>query len=176
MSQAGFTVHNLGVSSALQLTLWPARHELRELTAQAFVALGTSAQATGLHALGHDFIRYLQFESTELESAVYPQLLGFQITHSVLSKFEKSGRRIEKRAIRILTEKRNGPIARGFGDSDHPQEITAVFSHLSTEAWERLVIELGWNPDDLSKANAPGIAFYPVADPDMTLLGPPYWS
>src|SRR6185295_14248781 len=136
----------------------------------------TVEQATDLRALGQDFVRYLQFESSALESTRYPQLLGFEITHSVLSKCTDVGRRIEKRSVRILSDTRNGPILRGFGDSDHPQEITAVFSHLTAEGWERLVIKLGWNPKDLRQANAPGIIFYPSADPELTLLGPPYWA
>ena len=140
------------------------------------MAFGTDEQAIGLRALGHDFVRYLQFESSELESAHYPQLSGFHITHSVLGTCTDSGRKIEKRSVRILTDKRNGPILRGFGDSDHPQEITAVFSHLSTEEWRRLVTKLGWNPNNLREANAPGIAFYPAADSEMTLLAPPYWT
>jgi type II secretory pathway pseudopilin PulG len=176
MSRSAFNVGNLGISSALQLTLWPSRPELRELTAEATTALGAEEQAIRLRALGHDFVRYLQFESAELESTHYPGLSGFQITHSVLSKCTDRGRKIEKRSVRILTDKRNGPILRGFGESDDRQEITAVFSHLSAEGWERLVVKLGWNPNDLSQANAPGIVFYPSADPDMTLLGPPYWA
>jgi hypothetical protein len=176
MSRSAFNVGDLGISSALQLTLWPARPEFRELTAEAIAAFGTDEQAIGLHALGHDFIRYLQFESSELESSHYPQLSGFQITLSELSKCTDSGRRIEKRSVRILTDQRNGPIVRGFGDSDHPRETTAVFSHLSAAGWERLIVKLGWNPNDLRQANAPGIVFYPAADPDMTLLGPPYWT
>jgi hypothetical protein len=176
MSHSAFNVGDLDISSALQLTLWPARPELRELTAEAITAFGTDEQAIGLQALGHDFVQYLQFESSELESTHYPQLSGFQITYSVLSKCTDPGRRIEKRSVRILTDKRNGPILRGFGDSDHPQEITAVFSHLSVEGWERLVVKLGWNPNNLRQANAPGIAFYPSADPEMTLLSPPYWT
>jgi hypothetical protein len=176
MSRAAFNVGDLGVSSALQLTLWPARPEFRELTAKALTAFGTEEQATGLRALGHDFVRYLQFESSALESTRYPRLSGFQITHSVLSKCTDSGRIIEKRSVRILTDKRNGPILRGFGDSDHPQEITAMFSHLSVEGWERLVVKLGWNPSNLREANAPGIAFYPSADAEMSLLAPPYWT
>ncbi len=176
MSRSEFNVGNLGISSALQLTLWPARPELWELTAEAITAFGADEQAIGLRALGHDFVRYLQFESAELESTRYPGLSGFQITHSVLSKCTDGDRKIEKRSVRILTDKRNGPILRGFGESDDRQEITAVFSHLSVEGWERLVIKLGWNPNDLSQANAPGIVFYPSADPDLTLLGPPYWT
>jgi hypothetical protein len=176
MSRAAFNVGDLGISSALQLTLWPARPEFRELTAKALTAFGTEGQAKGLHALGHDFVRYLQFQSSSLESADYPRLVGFQITHSVLSKCTETGRNIEKRSVRILTDKRNGPILRGFGDSDHPQEITAVFSHLSVEGWERLVVKLGWNPNNLREANAPGIAFYPSADAEMSLLAPPYWT
>jgi hypothetical protein len=176
MSRSAFNVGDLGISSALQLTLWPGRPELRELTAEAFTAFGADEQAIGLRALGHDFVGYLQFESCELESAIYLQLSGFQITHSVLSKCTDSGRRIEKRSARVLTDKRNGPIVRGYGDSDHPQETTVVFSHLSVEGWEQLVAKLGWDPNDLRQANAPGIVFYPAADPDMTLLGPPYWT
>jgi hypothetical protein len=42
--------------------------------------------------------------------------------------------------------------------------------------WRRLIAKLGLNPNDLSQANAPGIVFYPSADPDMTLLEPPYWA
>ena len=147
MSHSAFNVGDLGVSSALQLTLWPARPELRDLAAEALMAFGTDEQAIGLRALGHDFVRYLQFESSKLESAHYPHLSGFQITHSVLSKCTDSGRRIEKRSVRILTDKRNGPILRGFGDSDHPQEITAVFSHLSVEGWERLVVKARLEPE-----------------------------
>jgi hypothetical protein len=176
MSRSVFNVGDLGISSALQLTLWPARPELRELTAEAITAFGTDEQAIGLRALGNGFIRYLQFESSELESAHYPHLSGFQITLSELSRCTDSDRRIEKRSVRILTDERNGPILRGYGDSDHPQETTAVFSHLSVVGWERLVVKLGWNPNDLRQANAPGIVFYPSADPDMTLLGPPYWT
>lgn len=176
MSRSAFNVGDLGISSALQLTVWPARPELRELTAEAIAAFGTDEQAIVLHALGHDFIRYLQFESSELESSHYPHLAGFQITLSEMSECIDSGRRIEKRSVRILTDQRNGPILRGYGDSDHPQETTAVFSHLSAAGWERLVVKLGWNPNDLRQANAPGIVFYPAADPDMTLLGPPYWT
>jgi hypothetical protein len=171
-----FNFNDLGIASALQLTLWSTRPELRELTAQALTAFGNEQQFAGLHALGHDFVRYLQFESSKLESTFYPHLAGFQITHSVLSKCTDSGRNIDKRSARILTAERNGPIVRGFGDSDHPQEITAVFSHLSTEIWKRLVVKLGWDPNDLSQASAPGIAFYPTADPEMTLLAPPYWT
>ena len=104
-------------------------------------------QAIGLRALGHDFVRYLQFESTALESTHYPQLSGFQITHSVLSKCTDSGRKIEKRSVRILTDKRNGPILRGFGDSDHPQEITVVFSHLSVAGWERTRCQTRLEPE-----------------------------
>ena len=176
MSQLPFSAGDLGIASALQLTLWSTRPELRELTAQALTAFGDDEQAAGLHSLGHDFVRYLQFESAELESASYPHLAGFQITHSVLSKCTDSERNIDKRSVRILTPQRNGPIVRGFGDSDHRQEITAVFSHLSTENWKQLVAKLGWNPNDLSQASAPGIAFYPTADPEMTLLAPPYWT
>jgi hypothetical protein len=176
MSRPPFNVSDLSISSALQLTLWSARPELRELAAQALTAFGADDQAPGLHALGHDFLSYLQFESTELEVASYPRLSGFQITHSVLSKCTDSGRKIDKRSVRILTDIQNGPVLRGFGDSDHPQEITAVFSHLTVQGWERLAIKLGWDPQDLSQANAPGIAFYPVADPEMTLLAPPYWT
>ena len=176
MSRSAFSVADLGISSALQLTLWPARPELRELTAEAIIAFGTVEQANGLHSLGHDVVRYLQFESTALESTHYPQLSGFQITLSVLSKCTDSGRKIEKRSVRILTDKRNGPILRGYGDNDHAQETTVVFSHLSSAGWEQLVAKLGWNPNDLRQANAPGIVFYPSADPDMTLLGPPYWT
>jgi hypothetical protein len=176
MSRSAFNVGDLGISSALQVTLWPAHPELWELTAEAITAFGTDEQAVGLRALGHDFIRYLQFESSDLESAHYPHLSGFQITLSELSECIDSGRRLAKRSVRILTNKRNGPILRGYGDSDHPQEITAVFSHLSVAGWERLVVKLGWNPNDLRQANAPGIVFYPAADPDMTLLGPPYWT
>ena len=171
-----FNVGDLGIKSALQLTLWPARPALRELTAEAITAFGSDEQANGLRALGHDFVRYLQFESSQLESTLYPQLAGFQITHSVLGKCTDSGRSIEKRSARILTDRRNGPILRGFGDSDHTQEITAVFSHLSVADWARLVVKLGWNPNDLRQANTPGIVFYPFADPDMSLLGPPYWT
>ena len=87
-----------------------------------------------------------------------------------------SGRRLAKRSVRILTDQRNGPILRGYGDSDHPQETTAVFSHLSVTGWKRLIVKLGWDPNDLRQANTPGIVFYPAADPDMTLLGPPYWT
>ena len=65
MSHSAFNVGDLGVSSALQLTLWPARPELRELTAEAVTAFGTDEQANGLRALGHDFIQYLQFESSQ---------------------------------------------------------------------------------------------------------------
>ena len=176
MSPSAFNVGNLGISSALQLTLWPSRPKLQELTAEATTALGTEEQAIGLRALGHDFVRYLQFESAALESTHYPHLSGFQITLSELSESTNSGRRLAKRSVRILTDQRNGPILRGYGDSDDRQEITAVFSHLSVEGWERLVVKLGWNPNDLSQANAPGIVFYPSADPDMTLLGPPYWA
>jgi hypothetical protein len=176
MSRSVFNAGDLGISSALQLTLWPARPELRELTAEAITAFGTDEQAIGLRSLGQNVIRYLQFESSELESTHYPQLSGFQITLSVLSKCTESCRRIEKRSVRILTDKRNGPILRGYGDSDHPQETTVVFSHLSAAGWERLVVNLGWNPNDLRQANAPGIVFYPSADPDLTLLGPPYWT
>jgi hypothetical protein len=176
MSRSAFNVGDLGISSALQLTLWAARPELRELTSEAITAFGTDAQAIGLRALGHDVIQYLQFESSELESAHYSQLSGFQITLSVLSKCTDSDRSIEKRSVRILTDQRNGPILRGYGDSDHPQETTVVFSHLSVAGWERLVVNLGWNPNDLRRANAPGIVFYPAADPDLTLLGPPYWT
>ncbi len=171
-----FDFHDLNTASALQLTLWSARPELRELTAQALTAFGNDEQAAGLHALGHDFVRYLQFESADLESASYPHLAGFQITHSVLSKCADTSRSVDKRSVRILTAERNGPIVRGFGDSDHRQEITAVFSHLSTEIWNRLIAKLGWNPNDLSQACAPGITFYPTADPEMTLLAPPYWT
>jgi len=159
MSRSAFNVGDLGISSALQLTLWPARPELRELTAEAITAFGTDEQASGLRALGHDFIRYLQFESSQLESAHYTQVSGFQITHSVLSKCSDSGRGIEKRSVRILTDKRNGPIVRGYGDSDHPQETTVVFSHLSAAGWERLVAKLGWNPNDLRKPTHRGSFF-----------------
>jgi hypothetical protein len=176
MSHRAFNIGDLGISSALQLTLWPGRPELRELTAEAVSAFGSDDQAYALHALGHDCVRYLQFESTDIESADYPQLSGFQITHSVLSKCTETGRRIEKRSVRILTATRNGPVLRGFGESEHSHEITAVFSHLSAEGWRQLVARLGWNANDLSQANAPGIVFYPSADPDMTLLGPPYWT
>jgi hypothetical protein len=176
MPHASFNVDHLDISSALQLTLWPARPELGELTAAAFSAFGTDEQAIDLHTLGYDFVSYLQFESARLESAHYSQLCGFQITHSVLSSCTESDRKIEKRSVRILSAKRNGPIVRGFGDSDHRHEITAVFSHLSSTGWGRLIAKLGWNPNDLSQANAPGIVFYPSADPDMTLLGPPYWA
>jgi hypothetical protein len=176
MSRSAFNVGDLGISSALQLTLWPARPELRELTAEAITAFGTDEQVVGLRALGHDFVRFLQFESSGVESAHYPHLAGFQITLSELSECTDSGRRLGKRSVRILTDKRNGPILRGYGDSDHPQETTVVFSHLSVEGWERLVAKLGWNPNDLSQAKAPGIVFYPSADPEMTLLGPPYWT
>lgn len=176
MSRTAFNVRDLGISSALQLTLWPGRPELSELTAAAISAFGTSDQANVLHALGHDFVKYLQFESTDIENVDYPQLSGFQITHSVLSKCTESGRRIEKRSVRILSGKRNGPILRGFGDSDHPREVTAIFSHLTVEGWGQLIVKLGWNPNNLREANAPGIAFYPSADPDMTLLAPPYWT
>src|SRR4029079_14572856 len=155
MSRSAFNIGDLGVSSALQLTLWPARPELRELTAEGLSAFGTEEQAIELRALGHDFVQYLQFKSSDLESTHYPQLSGFQITHSVLSKFTDSDRIIEKRSVRILTDRRNGPILRGFGDSDHSQEITAAFSHLSIESWERLVLKLGWNPNNLREANAP---------------------
>jgi len=174
MSHLSFNIRDLGISSALQLTLWPGRPELCDLTAEAISAFGTDDQAKVLRTLGNDFVQYLQFGSTDIESADYPQLSGFQITHSVLSKCTDSGRRIEKRSVRILTGRQNGPILRGFGDSDHPQEITAVFSHLTVEGWEQLVIKLGWNPNNLREANAPGIAFFPSADPEMTLLGPPY--
>jgi hypothetical protein len=176
MSRPTFNVGDLGISSALQLTLWPAHPALRELTADAMTALGTAEQAIGLRELGSDVIRYLQFESSGVQSAHYPQLSGFQITVSELSTCSDSGRRIEKRSVRILTDRRNGPILRGYGDSDHPQETTVVFSHLLAAGWERLVAKLGWNPTDLRQASAPGICFYPVADPDMTLLGPPYWT
>ncbi|TWU17464.1 hypothetical protein [Bythopirellula polymerisocia] len=176
MTRTEFNVGNLGISSALQLTLWPARPEFRELTAKALTAFGTEEQAIGLSALGHDFVRYLQFESSAIESTHYPRLSGFQITHSELSKCTDSGRNIEKRSVRILTDKQNGPILRGFGDSEHPQEITAVFSHLSVEGWERLVVKLGWNPNNLCEASAPGITFYPSADAEMSLLAPPYWT
>jgi hypothetical protein len=176
MTRPPFNVGDLGISSALQITLWPARPELRELTAQALTAFGSTEQAIGLRALGSDLIRYLQFESSDLESAAYPQLSGFQITVSELSKCSDSVRRIENRSVRILTDQRNGPILRGYGDSDHPQETTVVFSHLSVAGWGRLIVNLGWNPNDLRQASAPGICFYPLADPDMSLLGPPYWT
>ena len=176
MSRPLFNVGDLSVASALQLTLWPARDELRSHIAQALTAFGTTDQADALRALGRDFLSYLQFESADLETANYPNLAGFQITHSVLSKCTDSGRAIDKRSVRILTAVRNGPILRGFGDSEHPQEVTAVFSHLTAEHWRRLAERLGWDPNDLSQANAPGIAFYPTADPEMTLLSPPYWT
>jgi hypothetical protein len=92
MPHASFNVDHLDISSALQLTLWPARPELGELTAAAFSAFGTDEQAIDLHT-----------------------------------------------------------------------------------GWGRLIAKLGWNPNDLSQANAPAIIFYPSADPDMSLLGPPYW-
>jgi hypothetical protein len=176
MSRPAFNVGDLSISSALQLTLWSARPEMCELTAQAITAFGTEDQSLELHSLGLDFVSYLQFESAELEATNYPRLAGYQITHSVLSKFTNSGRAVEKRSVRILTDRRNGPILRGFGDGDHPQEITAVFSHLAVEGWERLVNKLGWDPNNLRQAAAPGIVFYPIADPELTLLSPPYWT
>jgi hypothetical protein len=171
-----FSVHDLNTSSALQLTLWPTQPEMRTLTARALTAFGTEDQAADLQSLGMDCVRYLQFASAELESTNYPQLVGFKVTHSVLSTLSDTGRALEKRSVRILTGQRNGPVLRGFGDADHTQEITAVFSHLSSAQWHRLATALDWNPDDLSTANAPGIAFYPTADPEMTLLSPPYWT
>ena len=93
MSPSAFNVGDLCISSALQLTLWPARPELRELTEEAMTAFGTDEQAIGLRALGHDFIRYLQFESVELENAHYSNLSGFQITLSELSECTDSGSR-----------------------------------------------------------------------------------
>jgi len=176
MSPPTFTVDALGISSALQLTLWPARSELRELTAAAFSAYGTNKQANSLRALGQDVIRYLQFDEACLGSAYYPHLSGFQITLSELSECTVTGLRPAKRSVRLLTEKRNGPILRGYGDSDHRHETTIVFSHLAAEDWKRLVVKLGWDPNDLRQANTPGIVFYPTADPEMTLLGPPYWT
>jgi hypothetical protein len=171
-----FTVDDLGPASALQLTLWPGRPEMRTLTAQALTAFGNSEQIADLTALGDAFVAYLQFDADEIESANYPTLAGFKVTHSELSTYGAAGRIRDKRSVRILTGERNGPILRGFGDVDHPQEITAVFSHLNTQQWERLAIALGWNPRDLSTAGDPGIAFYPAADPEMTLLSPPYWT
>lgn len=176
MSHSGFNVSHLGIASALQLTLWPACPELRNLTAEALTAFGSDEQAVALRALGNDFVQYLQFGSSELERTNYAKLNGFRITYSVLTKCTDSDRSIEKRSVRILTDGRNGPVLRGFGDSDDQQEITAVFSHLSVGDWERLVKKLGWNPNDLTQANAPGIIFYPVADPEMSLLSPPYWA
>lgn len=171
-----FSVADLGPASALQLTLWSGQPETRTLTAQALAAFGSQEQAADLAALGMAFVRYLQFESDEIESANYPTLMGFKVTHSELSTLGKSGRIRDKRSVRVLTPQRNGPILRGFGDVDHPQEITAVFSHLTTSQWERLAVVLGWDPRDLSSASAPGIAFFPTADPEMTLLSPPFWT
>ncbi len=171
-----FNINDLGPASALQLTLWSSRPEMRTLTAQALTAYGDEEQAADLTALGLAFVSYLQFESEEMEAANYPALAGFKVTHSVLSTFGPTGRACDKRSVRILTATRNGPILRGFGDADHPQEITAVFSHLSAVQWQRLAVALGWNPRDLSTASAPGIAFYPTADPEMTLLSPPFWT
>jgi hypothetical protein len=171
-----FTIDDLGPASALQLTLWPGRPEMRNFTAQSLTAFGTADQAADLTALGNAFVRYLQFESGEITTDNYPMLVEFKVTYSELNTMGPAVRKGGKRAVRILTGERNGPILRGFGDADHPQEITAVFSHLTTGQWERLAIALGWNPRDLSTASAPGIAFYPVADPEMTLLSPPYWT
>lgn len=176
-----FNVDNLGPASALQLTLWSSQPEMRTLTAQALTAFGNEAQAADLTALGLAFVSYLQFESTpfgtdDIATENYPSLKGFKVTHSELSTFGPTGRVRDKRSARILTGERNGPILRGFGEVDHPQEITAVFSHLTSHQWERLATALGWNPRDLSTASAPGIAFYPTADPEMTLLSPPFWT
>lgn len=171
-----FSVDGLGPASALQLTLWPGRPEMRTLTAQALTAFGTKEQAADLTALGVAFVRYLQFESDEILTANCLSLAGFKVTQSQLSTLGSAGRVYEKRSVRILTGAANGPIVRGFGEVDHPQEITAVFSHLTSQQWERLALALGWNPRDLSTANAPGIAFYPKADPEMTLLSPPFWT
>ena len=171
-----FNVQDLNTVSALQLTLWPAQPELRDLAAKALTAFGRVEQSENLYLLGLDFLRYLQFESAALESTNYPSLAGFQITHAVLSKCGAAGRAIDKRSARILSAERNGPILRGFGDADHPQEVTAVFSHLTSDRWRQLAIALGWDPHDLRSADAPGIAFYPKADPEMTLLSPPYWT
>ena len=171
-----FNVDNLGPASALQLTLWSSQPEMRTLTAQALTAFGTEAQAADLTALGIAFVSYLQFDSDEIESANYPSLKEFKVTHSELSTFGPTSRVRDKRSVRVLTGERNGPILRGFGDVDHPQEITAVYSHLTSQQWERLATALGWNPRDLSTASAPGIAFYPTADPEMTLLSPPFWT
>jgi hypothetical protein len=171
-----FTVDDLGPTSALQLTLWSGRPEMRTLTARALTALGSDAQAADLIALGNAFVGYLQFTGDEIANANYPSLMGFKVTCSELSTLRPLGRIRDKRSVRILTAERNGPIVRGFGDVDHPQEITAVFSHLTSSQWERLAVALGWNPRDLSTANVPGIAFYPTADPEMTLLSPPFWT
>jgi hypothetical protein len=171
-----FSVDNLGPASALQLTLWSGRPEMRTLTARALTSFGTPEQAADLAALGSDFVNYLQFESADLIAANYPSLIGFKVTHSELNTFGSAECQRDKRSVRILTAERNGPILRGFGEADHPQEITAVFSHLTTLQWERLATALGWNPRDLSTASAPGIAFYPTADPEMTLLSPPFWT
>jgi hypothetical protein len=173
---ATFSVNDLGPTSALQLTLWSGRPEIRTLTAQALTAFGDSNQTADLTALGDAFVAYLQFDSDEIATANYPSLVGFKVTHSELSEFNAVGRKRDKRSVRILTAAANGPILRGFGDVDHPQEITAVFSHLNSQQWERLATALGWNPRDLSTASAPGIAFYPTADPEMTLLSPPFWT
>jgi hypothetical protein len=171
-----FTVDNLGPASALQLTLWSGRPEMRSHTAQALTAFGSVEQSADLTALGNAFVSYLQFDADEIETANYPSLGGFKVTCSELSTLGKNGRLRDKRSVRILTAERNGPILRGFGDVDHPQEITGVFSHLTTQQWERLAIALNWDPRDLGTANAPGIAFYPTADPEMTLLSPPFWT
>lgn len=171
-----FTVDDLGPASALQLTLWSGRPEMRTFTAQALTAFGNSKQSADLAALGGAFVAYLQFDADEIAAANYLTLKGFKVTHSEMSTFGTAGRIRDKRSVRILTNQQNGPILRGFGDVDHPQEITAVFSHLSTAQWDRLATALGWNPRDLSTASAPGIAFYPTADPEMTLLSPPYWT
>ena len=176
MPHSRFGVCNLTMKSALQLTLWPSHEELRELVAGALTAFGTDRQADDLRRLGQDFIRYLAFDSAELEGGNYPGLSGFQITHSVLSVCDESRRMLKKRTSRILTSESTGPILRGFGDNDHSNASVIVFSHLSERAWEKLARALNWDPNDLSKANAPGITFHVETDPEMSLLSPPYWA
>ena len=176
MSAHKFSTNDLDKRSALQLTLWSMESALRTRIGAAFSAFGTADQRSDLELLGNDFVDYHQFASAELESRNYPGIPRLRISHSVMSEPLETGRVVMKRSARVLGAGSNGPVARGYGCNDHPNEVTFMFYHLISSDWRRLIETLGWDPDDLGTVNAPGVAFYPKPDPELSLLAPPAWA